>query len=192
MKKNAWFIATLLYFFTALVYAHGPVRQKEDKSITINAPIEKVWDLIKDFSAVQNWHSEVFTSPATNANNIGSIRVLTLKDGNTITEELTKYDADKYSYAYRINEMSNAKTITYNNAEEQVPAIPVANFSATITLKADGANTNVTWKAAYYRAYTNNLTINGDPQEMNEIAANNAVKAFLGTGLLDLKALAEK
>ncbi|MFZ2727113.1 MAG: SRPBCC family protein [Methylococcaceae bacterium] len=192
MKKSAWFIATLLYFFTALVYAHGPVRQKEEKSITINAPIEKVWDLIKDFGSIQTWSSEVFTATVTGANEAGAVRVLTLKDGNSVTEELTKYEADKYSYSYKINEMSTAKTITYNGTEEKIPAIPVANFSATITLKADGANTNVIWKAAYYRAYTNNLTINGDPQEMNEVAANTAVQAFLGTGLIDLKTLAEK
>ena len=192
MKKIAWLIAGVCYFFSALVYAHGPVRQKEDKSITIQAPIAKVWAIIENFAAIETWHSDVFTTKVSDGNNVGSIRVLTLKDGNTVTEELTKYEADKYSYSYRINDMSIAKTITYNNAEESVPVIPVANFSATIALKAEGENTVVTWKAAYYRAYTNNLSLNGDPQEMNETAANNAVKAFLGTGLLDLKTLAEK
>ncbi|MDD1616506.1 MAG: hypothetical protein CG439_1634, partial [Methylococcaceae bacterium NSP1-2] len=85
-------------------------------------------------------------------------------------------------------DMSTVKTINYAGVDEKVPALPVANFSATITVAPKGDNSEVTWKAGYYRAYTNN----NPPEEMNEATANAAVKAFVSTGLIDLKKLAEQ
>lgn len=188
MKKILLPLVVALFCFTSLANAHGPVRQDTEETITINAPAEKVWGLMKDFGDIANWHSEVFTSPAQGGNLKGGTRVLTLKDGNTITEELKKYDEDKMSYSYKITDMSTVKTINYAGVDEKVPAIPVANFSATISLEAKGDTTVVTWKAGYYRAYTNN----NPPEEMNEATANAAVKEFVTTGLIDLKNLAEK
>ena len=92
------------------------------------------------------------------------------------------------SYAYKITEMSTAKTITHSGAEEKVPVLPVDNYAASIDLEDKGGSTVVSWKAGYYRAYMNN----NPPEEMNEEAANTAVNAILKTGLANLKALAEK
>jgi mxaD protein len=188
MKKILLPLAATLLCFTGLANAHGPVRQDTDETITINAPAEKVWGLIKDFGDIATWHSEVFTSPAEGGNLKGGKRVLTLKDGNTVNEELKKYDEANLSYSYKITDMSTVKTINYAGVDEKVPAIPVANFSATITVAPKGDTSEVTWKAGYYRAYTNN----NPPEEMNEATANAAVKNFVMTGLIDLKNLAEK
>jgi len=187
MKKIATILPVLLLFFTASVYAHGPVRQKMDEEITINAPAAKVWDIIKNYDDL-SWLPTVQTTTADKGNSKGSIRVLTLKNGGTITEELKKYDEKKMSYAYKIIEMSTAKTINHAGAEEKVPVLPVDNYSATIEVEDKGGSSLVTWKAAYYRAYMNN----NPPAEMNEDAANNAVKEVLTSGLNNLKALAEK
>jgi mxaD protein len=187
MKKFFLPLAALL-LFTSVANAHGPVRQDTDESITINAPVAKVWDAIKNFGDIATWHSGVFTATTDGGNLKGGTRVLTLKDGNTVTEELKKYDEAKYSYAYKITSMSTVRTITYAGNEEKVPAIPVDNFSATITLEPKGDTTVVNWKAGYYRAYMNN----NPPEELNESTANAAVKEFISTGLLDLKTLAEK
>ena len=121
-------------------------------------------------------------------NTKGAKRVLTLKDGGTINEELKKYDEAKMSYAYKITEMSTAKTITHAGVEEKVPVLPVDNYSASIEVEAKGDTSVVNWTAGYYRAYTNN----NPPAEMNEEAANAAVNAVLKTGLINLKTLAEK
>lgn len=187
MKKFFLPLAALL-LFTGLANAHGPVRQDTEETVTINAPAEKVWGLIKEFGDIAAWHSEVFTSPAEGGNVKGGKRVLTLKDGNTVNEELKKYDEAGMSYSYKITEMSTVKTLNYAGVDEKVPALPVANFSATITVVAKGDTSEVTWKAGYYRAYTNN----NPPEEMNEATANAAIKSFVTTGLFDLKNLAEK
>jgi mxaD protein len=163
------------------------VRQKAEQEITINAPADKVWALIKDFGNM-SWHPDIFNTSSEGGNKKGGTRILTLKDGGTITEELKKYDEAKMSYAYKITDMSVAKTITHAGAEEKVPVLPVDNYSASIEVVAKGDSSVVSWTAGFYRAYTNN----NPPVEMNEETANAAVNAVLKTGLINLKALAEK
>jgi mxaD protein len=135
-----------------------------------------------------SWLPAVASTKAEGGNAKGAKRVLTLKEGGTITEELKKYDETKMSYAYKITEMSTAKTITHAGAEESVPVLPVDNYSASIDVEAKGDTSVVSWTAGYYRAYTNN----NPPVEMNETTANEAVTAVLKEGLANLKALAEK
>jgi mxaD protein len=187
MKKITLIASVLLFFFTALASAHGPVRQKAEQQITINAPAEKVWAIIKNYGDM-SWHPDIFNTSAEGGNKKGATRVLTLKDGGTIKEELKKYDEAKMAYSYKITEMSTAKTITHAGDEEKVPVLPVDNYSATIEVEAKGDTSVVNWTAGYYRAYTKN----NPPAEMNEEAANAAVNAILKTGLLNLKTLAEK
>jgi len=187
MKNFTLMVAVLLFFFTAAASAHGPVRQKAEEEITINAPAEKVWAIIKNYGDM-SWHPDIFNTTTEGGNKKGATRVLTLKDGGTITEELKKYDEAKMSYAYKITDMSTAKTITHAGVEEKVPVLPVDNYSATIEVEAKGDTSVVSWTAGYYRAYMNN----NPPAEMNEEAANAAVSAVLKTGLINLKTLAEK
>ncbi|MFI3184814.1 MAG: SRPBCC family protein [Methylococcaceae bacterium] len=187
MKKIILFISVVLFFFTSIASAHGPVRQKVEEDITINAPAEKVWAIIKDFGDL-TWLPAVKSTTVEGGNKKGAIRVLTLKDGGTITEELKKHDDAAMSYAYKITDMSTAKTITHAGVEEKVPVLPVDNYAASIDLTDNGGSTVVSWKAGYYRAYMNN----NPPEEMNEEAANTAVTAILQAGLKNLKALAEK
>ncbi|SJM93840.1 SRPBCC family protein [Crenothrix polyspora] len=191
MKKNLLLLPALLLAASA-VSAHGPVRQKADEKITINAPAAKVWGIIKDYGDM-SWLPAVKNTTADKANTPGSIRVLTLQDGGSITEELKKYDADKMSYGYKITEMSSAKTITHAGAELKVPVLPVDNYTANIDVEAQGDTSVVTWHGAYYRAYTNNIDPKtNEPKDMNEDAANSAVKAVFTSGLANLKILAEK
>ncbi|MGR8979440.1 MAG: SRPBCC family protein [Gammaproteobacteria bacterium] len=187
MKKMYLGVSLFLFFFSAVANAHGPVRQKNEQEITIDAPAEKVWSIIKDYGDM-SWHPGVKSVSNTGGNKKGAVRVLTLNDGGTISEELKKYDEAKMSYAYKITEMSTAKTISYSGTEEKVPVLPVENYSATIEVEPEGGKSKVSWKAAYYRAYMNN----NPPEEMNEEAANTAVTKVLKEGLENLKKLAEK
>jgi hypothetical protein len=187
MKKIMLVMSVLLFFFTASAGAHGPVRQDAEQEITNNAPATKVWAIIKNYGDM-SWLPEVFNTSSDGGNKKGAKRVLTLKDGGTITEELKNYNEEKMSYAYKITDMSTAKTITHAGVEEKVPVLPVDNYSAMIKVEAKGDTSVVSWKAGYYRAYMNN----NPPAEMNEEAANAAVNAILKTGLINLKTLAEK
>jgi len=63
------------------------VRQKAEEKVTINAPAAKVWDIIKNYGDM-SWHPGIMSTTVKGDNTKGAVRVLTLKDGGTITEEL--------------------------------------------------------------------------------------------------------
>ncbi len=180
MRKLALFIP-LLWLFAASVQAHGPVRGKMTATVTIDASADKVWDIIKNYDDM-SWLPFIKSVTADNGNEKGSVRVLTLKDGGTITEELKKYDDEKMSYKYKITEMSSVDTIEHWGQEEDVPVLPVNNYAAKLSVKEKGNKAVVTWVATYYRAYLNNAP----PEELNEAAADKAVTGVLTAGLTNL------
>ncbi|MGR9100358.1 MAG: SRPBCC family protein [Gammaproteobacteria bacterium] len=186
MKKIAVIISALFFVCATAANAHGPVRQKFKDVVEINAPADKVWNIIKNFDDL-SWLPAVASTEGEGGNKKGAKRTLTLKKGGTIVEELKKYNEDRMTYAYKIKEMSDAGTIQHSGKEEKIPVLPVNNYSATITVKGKGDKTQVIWQAAYYRAYMNN----NPPAELNEDAANNAVSLVLKAGLKNLKELAE-
>ncbi len=181
MKKITIFVSALVFFFTAAVNAHGPVRAKQILSITIKAPADQVWEVIKNFDDM-SWHPDIKSVSGDGTNKKGAVRVLTLANGGKITEKLKAYKEDKKSYKYKITDMSTAKTIQHSGQSEDVPVLPVNNYQATITVKDKGDKSEVTWVATYYRAYLNN----NPPPEMDEDAADQAVKTVLSHGLVSL------
>mgnify|MGYP000249852367 CR=1 FL=1 len=178
MKKVS-LLAFLMFLFSAVSYAHGPVRGKMTASVDIEAPAEDVWAVIKDFGDM-SWHPGI-KSVSGGGNSKGDTRVLTV-DGGTITEEMKKYDAKKMSYKYKIIDMSVVKTIQHSGQDEDVPVLPVDNYQGLITVKKKGNSAVVTWVATYYRGYMNN----NPPVELNEETADAAVTEVLKTGLTSL------
>ena len=153
--------------------AHGPTRQKVVESATIEAPADKVWAIVKDFGALQNWHPAIAESPADKGNEEGSVRQLKLKGGGALTETLEAYDAAKMRYSYRAKDGG---------------ALPVTNYTSTITVKAEGGTAVVEWRGAFYRGYPNN----DPPPDQNDEAAVAAITGVYKAGLANLKAIAEK
>ncbi|MBE0468307.1 MAG: SRPBCC family protein [Methyloprofundus sp.] len=179
MKKIS-FLALFLFLFSAVSYAHGPVRGKMTATVDIQAPAEKVWEVIKNFDDMA-WHPGINVTKATGGNEAGAIRELAV-DGGTITEELKSYDETKMSYKYKITDMSVVKTIEHSGQNEDVPVLPVDNYQGVITVKKKGDSAVVTWVATYYRGYMNN----NPPVELNEETADEAVTQVLKTGLTSL------
>ncbi|MCB1917013.1 MAG: SRPBCC family protein [Rhodocyclaceae bacterium] len=148
--------------------AHGPTRQKVTETIEIAAPAGKVWDAIKDYSALHTWHPAVESSETTAGNEPGSIRTLHLGGGATIVESLKKYDADAMRYSYKM---------------EDPGPVPVTNYSSTISVAGKGDGSVVTWKGAFYRGDPNN----NPPPERNDEAAIKAITGIYQSGLANLK-----
>lgn len=180
MKKISLFATGILFLFSALANAHGPVRGKMTATVTIDAPAADIWAVIQNYGDM-SWHPAI-KSVSGGDNKKGSVRVLTLANGGTITEELKAYKADKMTYKYKITDMSSVKTIQHAGQDENVPVLPVENYAATIMVKEKGGSSIVTWIATYYRAYVNN----NPPEELNEEAADAAVTAVLTDGLTSL------
>eukprot|EP01036_Dinobryon_divergens_P009350 gene9350-12506_t len=104
--------------------AHGPTRQKVTEKISIDAPADAVWARIKNFDALKDWHPAVASSPADKGNEEGSVRQVTLKGGGSLTETLESWNDAQKKYSYRLKDGS---------------ALPVTNYTSTITVTADGA-----------------------------------------------------
>ncbi|RLA25323.1 MAG: SRPBCC family protein [Gammaproteobacteria bacterium] len=180
MKKIS-LLAFFLFLFSAVTYAHGPVRGKMTATIDIEAPAADIWDVIKNFDDM-SWHPGIANTEGTGGNEKGATRVLTLAGGGTITEFLKKYDAKKMSYTYKITDMSIVKTIQHSGQDEDVPVLAVDNYQGKLTVKKKGNASVVIWIATYYRGYMNN----NPPVELNEETADEQVTAVLKEGLTSL------
>ncbi|MFK7859628.1 MAG: SRPBCC family protein [Granulosicoccus sp.] len=180
-RKNHWihaFGAGLLLLITAqLAFAHGPTRQKVSESIEINASAEDVWAVIGDFGAADQWLPMVEGIESEGGNVKGATRVLLLGGDARIFETLRKHSDEKMTYSYKIP----VKT-------HDVAVLPVNNYSSTISVKADGDKSIVTWKGAFYRGYPNN----DPPAELSDEAAVTAVTGVYQAGLANLKTMLEK
>jgi len=108
-------------------------------STIINAPIEAVWNQIKDFNGLSEWHPMVQSSRIEEgfANGaVGCIRELTLKDsGEHVREQLLGYSNKDYS-------------IVYNIVESEMP---VSDYISTMRLRSvvDGNITFFEWSVTF-------------------------------------------
>ncbi|MFK8083150.1 MAG: SRPBCC family protein [Granulosicoccus sp.] len=168
--------SVVLLISTQLAFAHGPTRQKVNESIQISASAEDVWAVIGDFGAADQWLPMVEGIESEGGNLEGATRVLMLGGDAKIFETLRKHSNEKMSYSYKIP----VKT-------HDVAILPVNNYSSTLSVKADGDNSIVTWKGAFYRGYPNN----DPPEELNDEAAVAAVTAVYQAGLTNLKSMLE-
>ena len=77
-------VAVAMLIAANLAFAHGPSRLKVTESVTINAEPAKVWAKVGDFNGMPGWHPAVAESKASDGNNVGSRRTLTLKGGGEV------------------------------------------------------------------------------------------------------------
>lgn len=137
MKKLALAAGVTLAFSMSTVLAAAPAL-KTTESVTINAPASEVWTRVKDFDGLHKWHPAVAKDEivAGENNKPGAVRLLTLKDGGTIKEELQKMNNAGKSYQYKIIE----------------GVLPVSSYSSTVSVKEAGkGKSKVTWSGNFKR-----------------------------------------
>ena len=91
---------------------------------------------MKDFGGLHTWHPAVEKTDMKMGgdNKVGSGRVLSLKDGGTITETLAKYPASSRSMSCRIEESP----------------LPATGYISTISVKPAGARKSViSWTSSF-------------------------------------------
>lgn len=150
--------------------AHGPSRQKVTESIEINAPAAQVWKLIGNFQDM-SWCEDVAKTTGQGGNDpSNATRVVTLKNGGTLEQSITRYDAAEMVYGYFTDKVD-------------VKVLPVNDYSGSIQVQADGDKSKVIWEAAFYRGYMNN----DPPPELNDAASLKAVTTMIQANLAALK-----
>ena len=155
-------------------FAHGPTPQKVIETIEIAAPVDEVWDRVKDFGAVGRWNPALKAVDSSGGNRPGGKRTLTFANGETLVEELDSYDAAAREYDYRLS-------------QPNVKALPASSYSVVFKLIPAGSGTRVEWKSRLYRGDTGNEP----PEHLSDEAAVQAMHALFRAGLERLKELAE-
>ncbi|TRW94539.1 SRPBCC family protein [Candidatus Methylobacter oryzae] len=176
MNRLPLILLGFLLFPVASV-AHGPTPQKAKESITINASVDTVWNVIKQFDAIANWHPDVKASSGDGKNAPDGIRTITLQNDGQLVESLDFYSDKDHEYNYRLK-------------VENVTAFPVGSHTTNLQVTAgDDANTSVvTLKSRFYRGDSGNTP----PENLNDAAAVKAMNAFFKNGLIGLKQKLEK
>lgn len=115
-----------------------PMLQKIVRSTIIDAPIERVWSVLRDFNSHDQWHEAVAASRiegGERSDQTGCVRDFRLKDGNLIREQLLALDDRHFRSTYCIVEAT----------------VPLQRYVATVTLKpvTDGRRTFWHWESSF-------------------------------------------
>jgi len=99
-------------------------------STDLNVSADDLWKLVGGFNALPDWHPAVEKSELTEE---GQTRTLSLAGGGTIVEKLEKVDDGARTYSYVIVDSP----------------LPVANYTSTMTVSGEGANSTVEWSSEF-------------------------------------------
>ncbi len=126
--------------------------------------------MVGNFAGFASWNPLVVKCVANKGNAVDSERVVTLTSGAELHDSMDFYDAKSLTYTYRL-------------MNQDVEKFPVSFYSATITLTPAAGGTHVEWIGNFYRGDTQN-----EPAEnLNDDAAENAMRNFFDAGLAGLK-----
>ncbi|HEV2550843.1 MAG TPA: SRPBCC family protein [Stellaceae bacterium] len=108
------------------------------RSAIIDAPIERVWRVLRDFNSHDRWHPTVADSHIEgdeSADQVGCIRNFHLQDGSHIREQLIALSDDDHVSTYCILDAT----------------VPLHRYVATVTLKrvTDGDRTFWHWQSTF-------------------------------------------
>ncbi len=173
MKKPVAIAVILASVVSVSAFAAAPAL-KVTKSIEINAPASKVWDKVKDFDGLNNWHPGIAKDEIVEGKNnkAGAVRLLTLQDGGKIKEELINFNGAGRSYKYKILE----------------GVLPVSSYSSTVTVKSSGKNKSiVTWSGNFKRKNTGDTPADNE----NDKTATDTISGVYQGGLDNLKKISE-
>ena len=136
-------------------------------SAVIEAPVEAVWPVVRDFGALPSWVPGIGACAiegGRDADSVGCVRAFTLGDGTAVRERLLMLDDCRYAFAYNF----------------ETPAFPVENYRAAFKLTpvTDGERTFAQWSATFDEAPQ-------DRGKYSEIISN----AVFAAGLAHLAAL---
>ncbi len=133
--------------------------QRVVRSTVIDAPIARVWAVLRDFNSHDQWHTVVAHSQIERAerpDQVGCIRSFTLQDGNRIREQLLALDDREHKSSYCIVEAT----------------VPLQRYVATVTLKpvTDGNRCFWHWESTF-------ATPPGMERELHDMVANGVYEA---------------
>jgi NADPH:quinone reductase-like Zn-dependent oxidoreductase len=112
--------------------------QRVTRSTVIDAPIERVWKVLRDFNSHLYWHPIIAASEIEDGlapDQVGCVRNFRLQDGNALREQLLTLDDHNHISTYCILDST----------------IPLQRYVATVRLKpvTDGRRTFWHWQSTF-------------------------------------------
>ena len=112
--------------------------QRVTRSAVIDAPIERVWEVLRDFNSHDRWHPAVAESHIENGeapDQVGCVRNFRLRDGAHIREQLIALSDSEHVSTYCILDAT----------------VPLQRYVATLQLKpvTDGNRTFWHWQSTF-------------------------------------------
>jgi mxaD protein len=156
-------------------WADPPRTLRVVESVEVKAPLERVWETVKDFDGLNKWHPGFASDELVSGANgkVGAVRKLTIKDGPVVSERLLAFDEVHHSYRYRIVESP----------------LPISHYSATISVRPGrGGMTRVTWSGSFKRKNASD----NPPQAESDAGAIKLIKGVYRGGLDNLKKMLEQ
>ena len=164
MNRRAVVLALCLSVAAGAAFGHGPSRQKTDQRVKLDATPEEVWAVVGNFSDM-SWYPGV-ASVVAEGSEKGATRVRTMEGGETVSEELTRFDPAK-------------RMISVRFVADNLAIVAATQYASHITVEDEGGKAVLEWKGAFYRAFP----LNDPPPEQNDEAAIAAVTAYHQIGL---------
>lgn len=183
--RNFFAFILLSYVFSLPLYAHGPTRQQVVESVVINVPVDKVWELVGDFSSLHKWHPAIQSTEMKG----DDVRILTLAPDKKITEKLVKRDNEKKKLKYKITDMTVMETFEFAGSKVERKVLPVNTYTGFLSVVSEGEGSKVTWKGKFYRPYLLNPPT---PEGMSDKDATSTMASVYKEGLDYLKSILEK
>ncbi len=143
--------------------------------IEIKAGPADVWNVVKRFDGLVNWHPAFSGSPLVKGKDgqVGAVRALTLKDGPTFTEELIAFNEQGMTYTYNIVESP----------------LPIDHYQASLTVKVNGAGgSTVTWIGTFKRKNPRDNV----PEAESDAGTMKLISGAYQAGLQTVKKMLEK
>lgn len=108
------------------------------QSAVIDAPIDRVWAVLRDFNSHDRWHPAVARSRMENdvaGDVVGGVRRFSLSDGSELREQLLSHSDREYTFTYCILDSP----------------LPLFDYMASVRLKpvTDGNQTFWDWRAQF-------------------------------------------
>ncbi|MBS1238795.1 MAG: Alcohol dehydrogenase zinc-binding domain protein [Deltaproteobacteria bacterium] len=108
------------------------------RSAVIDAPIDRVWAVLRDFNSHERWHPAVASSRMENdldGDVVGGVRRFSLADGAELREQLLRHSDREHAFSYCILDSP----------------LPLFDFVATVRLKpvTDGNQTFWDWRSQF-------------------------------------------
>jgi Polyketide cyclase / dehydrase and lipid transport len=130
----------VMWGLVALSLASGQAlaqRLNSHETLDVKAPIQDVWDAVKDFDGLHKWHpmfSDAHLKSGAN-DEVGTIRTLTVKDGPSFDEELLSFNEIDRKFSYKVIDPN---------------PLPIAAYVSTFeVIEGRRGHTTIVWRSSF-------------------------------------------